>query len=120
MTEQEITELKSAIETVGLTFTKYPKKIEIKIPKVKYPGVYFQIPTDLKSFKLQVFFHQTSISYFEKIKTKGFNTAGEDLSRTIFLNEVKGIPCEAEIEGFLTQALETVKKLGIAHAPELN
>jgi len=111
MTEQEIADVKSAIETVGLTFTKYPKKLEIRIPKVKYPGVYFQIPTDLKSFKLQVFFHQTSIVYFEKIKTKGYNIVAEDLSRTIYLNEIKGIS---------NKALEAVKVLGIANATSIN
>ncbi len=100
--------------------TKYPKKIEIRIPRAKYPGIYFNIPTDLKSFKISISFHHTSIVYFEKIKTKGYNIASEDLSRTIYLNEIKGIPAKEDIEEYLNQALESVKTLGIVHVPQPN
>ena len=54
MTGQEIASIQDAIQNAGLTSTKYPKRLEIKIPRAKFPGIYLSIPTDGKSFKLQV------------------------------------------------------------------
>ncbi len=119
MTKEDIAEVRNAINEVGLNCTKFPKRLEVRIPKVKYPGVYFSIPTDIKSLKIQVYFHQTSFSYFEKIKTTGYTVGGEDLFKIIYLNEVKGIPAQEEIEEYLKEALEKAKSLGIVHIPNI-
>jgi len=115
MTKEEIAEIRDAIEEVGLSSTKLPKKLELKIPRVKYPGVYLNIPTDLKSFKIQVYIHYASFGFLDKINTKGYNTTLSDLYKTIFIKEVKGIPSKEEVEDYLKQALEDIKGLGIVN-----
>ncbi len=118
MTKEEIEELKNVIKELGLNCTKFPKRLEVRIPKVKFPGVYLSIPTDTKSLKLMVYFHQTSFSYLEKIKTTGYTLGGEDLFKTISISEVKGIPAKEETEEYLRQALDKIKSLGIIHVAE--
>lgn len=117
MTKEEIATVKEAAEAVGLSCSKFPKKLEIKIPKVKYPGVYFSIPTDIKSFKVQMYFHQTSFGFFDKANTLGYTTSEEALYKTIFLNEVKGIPTKEDMEQYLNQALEQAKQIGVVSVP---
>lgn len=120
MTATEIATIKDAIKACGLQATKFPKKIEIRIPKAKYPGVYFNIPLDVKSFKIQVYFHQTSFVFFEKVDIKGLTVGGDDLHKTINIIEYKGIPKEEEeITEYLNQALEKAEELNLMAVPSL-
>jgi hypothetical protein len=113
MTVQEIADMQNAIKTVGLNFTKFPKKIEIRLPKAKYPGIYLSIPTDLKSFKLQVYFHQSSFAFVDKLNTKGYVLGGSELDKTFSIKEVKGIPTEEEVVEYINAGLEEAAKIGI-------
>jgi hypothetical protein len=119
MTVQEIASIQGAIENAGLTSTKFTKKIEIKIPRAKFPGMYLCIPTDGKSFKLQVYCHQASFPFFDKLKTRKYTITNVDLDKVFSLSEVKGIPKEEEITAHLNNALEKVVNIGIVRAPEL-
>jgi hypothetical protein len=116
MTEQEIVGVDNALETVGLVYNKFPKKIEVKIPRAKFPGIYLCIPTDGKSFKLQVYCHQSSFAFIDKLNTRGYVMTNADLDKIFSLNEVKGIPTEEEIVEYLNQALEEVVTIGIVRA----
>lgn len=120
MTKEQIADVREAVEAVGLTCSKFPKKLEIRIPKVKFPGVYLNIPTDLKSFKVQMYFHQTSFGFFDKVNTIGFTTGEADLYKTIHLNEVKGIPSKEEMKQHLNQAIEQAKKIGVIASVQQN
>lgn len=117
MTEQEIATMQSALEVVGLSNSKFPKKIEIRIPKARFPGMYLSIPTDGKSFKLQVYCHQSSFAFIDKLITKGYVITNVDLDRVFSLKEVKGIPTEEEVVDYLKQGLEDVVNIGIVRAP---
>lgn len=119
MTGQDIASIQDAIKNAGLSSTKFPKKIEIKIPRAKFPGIYLSIPTEGKSFKLQVYCHQSSFAFMGKLKTIGYAIANIDLDRTFSIKEVKGIPAEEEITEYLNQAMEDVVTIGIVRAPEL-
>lgn len=121
MTSQEIECIQHALETVGLVYNKFPKKIEIKIPKAKYPGIYLCIPTDGRSFKLQVYFQQIGIAFIEKLNTRGFVLAGDDMSKSINLTELKNVPLDEELIDILNAGLEKTTKIGVAKVavPEL-
>ena len=121
MTGQEIASIQNAIENAGLISTKYPKKLEIKIPRAKFPGVYLSMPTDGKSFKLQVYFQQIGLAFIEKLNVRGYVMNGDDMSKTFSLTEVKGVPTEEEIAEYLNQAMENVVNIGIVRAqvPEM-
>jgi len=108
MTQEEIERIQNAIKTTGLKSTKFPKKIEVRIPNAKYPGFYLLIPTDTKSFKLQVFCHQTSMPFLEKLNLKGYALTEEKLHFTFSLIEKKGIPAEDELTSLLEQGLESM------------
>ncbi|MBI9066968.1 MAG: hypothetical protein JEZ09_06725 [Salinivirgaceae bacterium] len=118
MTGQEIVSIQDAIQNAGLNSTKYPKKIEIKIPRARFPGMYLSIPTDGKSFKLQVYCHQASFSFLGKLNTRGYKVDTVDLDKTFSIKEVKGVPSEEEIGDFLNQAMKDVVNIGIVRAPE--
>lgn len=118
MTEQEIASIQNAIKTTGLNFVKFPKKIEIRFPKAKYPGIYLLIPTDLKSFKLQVYCHQTSVGFLDKLNLRGYEIGGGDLHKTFPLKDVKGIPSEEEVIGYLDEALEKAALIGIVRVEQ--
>ncbi|MDA3890194.1 MAG: hypothetical protein PF517_00865 [Salinivirgaceae bacterium] len=119
MTEQEIVSMGNAIENAGLAFTKFPKKLEIKFPKAKYPGMYLSIPTDVKSFKLQVYCHQASFGFMDKLNLRGYKLETGGLHQSFAIKEVKGIPTEEEVAEYLIQGLETAITIGIVRAPEL-
>jgi len=120
MTEQEIASVQNALKVVGLSSTKFPKKIEVRIPRAKFPGIYLSIPTDGKSFKLQVYCHQSSFAFIDKLNTKGYVISNADLDRVFSITEVKGIPTEEEIVEYLDTALIEVVNIGIVRpAPEL-
>jgi len=119
MTGQEVTSIQDAIQNSGLSSTKFPKKLEIKIPRAKFPGIYLSIPTDGKSFKLQVYCHQASFAFIDKLNTRGYTVANVDLDKTFSIKEVKGIPTEDDIAEYLSQAMKDVGTIGIVHAPKL-
>ncbi|MDA3890193.1 MAG: hypothetical protein PF517_00860 [Salinivirgaceae bacterium] len=121
MTGQEIDSIQDAIQNAGLNGTKYPKKVEIKIPRAKFPGIYLSIPTDGKSFKLQVYFQQIGIAFIEKLNIRGYVLTGDDMNKFFSLTEVKGIPTEEKIAEYLSQAMESVVNVGIVRekVPEL-
>lgn len=113
MTEQEVESVVSAIESLELVVKKFPKKLEIKIPRARFPGIYLSIPIDGKSFKLQVYCHQASFAFIDKLNTRGYKMIDVDLDKTFAIKEVKGIPSEEEIVDYLTQALLDVVTIGI-------
>ena len=121
MTGQEVASIQDAIQNAGLTSTKFPKKIEIKIPRAKFPGIYLSIPTSGKSFKLQVYFQQVGIAFIDKLNIKPDALSGDDMHQTFSLNEVKGMPSEEELVELLNDAKEKVVELGIvrAEAPQI-
>lgn len=113
MTTEEIKGIQNAIESAGLKSKKFPKKIEINIPKAKFPGIYLSIPLNVKSFKLQVYCHQSSFAFVEKLNTKGYKIENVDLDKAFAIKEVKGIPTQEEIESYLNEALVEVINIGI-------
>lgn len=117
MTKEEIVTVKETAEAMGLACSKFPKKLEIRIPKVKFPGVYLNIPTNIKSFKVLMYFHQTSFGFFDKVKTTGLTIEEEALSKTISLNEVKGIPTKEDMEIRIQEALDQAKEIGVIAMP---
>lgn len=121
MTGQEISSIQDAIKMVGLSSTKFPKKLEIRIPRAKFPGIYLSIPTDGKSFELQVYFQQVGIAFIEKLSIKPDTLSGDDMSKTFSLAKVKGMPSEEEMVEHLNKALESVVEIGIVRAqvPEM-
>lgn len=119
MTKEEIIDLKGVVEAYGLVCTKFPKKLEIRIPRAKFPGIYLSIPTDGKSFKLQVYFNQMGIAFLDKLNYRSYALAGDDMHKTFSLAEVKGIPTKEEINDYLDAALNEVVSIGIVREPEL-
>lgn len=119
MTKEEIVDLKGAVEAYGLACTKFPKKLEIKIPRAKFPGIYLSIPTDSKSFKLQVYFNQMGIAFLEKLNYRSYTLAGDDMHKTFSLTETKGLPSNEELNDYLNSALNEVVNIGIVREPEL-
>ena len=119
MTGQEVISIQDAIQNLGFSSTKFPKKLEIKIPRAKFPGIYLSIPTEGKSFKLQVYCHPASFAFIGKLNTRGYTVANIDLAKAFSIKEVKGIPNEDEIAEYLSQAMIDVVNIGIVRAPEL-
>jgi len=119
MTKEEIVDLKGVVEELGLGCTKFPKKLEIRIPRAKFPGIYLSIPTDGKSFKLQVYLNQTGLAFLEKLNCRPYTITGDDMHKTFSITETKGIPSHEEINDYLNAALNEVVNIGIVREPEL-
>lgn len=113
MTNQEVAGIQDAIENIGLKSNKFPKKIEIRIPKAKFPGIYLSIPTDAKQFKLMVYCHQSSFAFLDKLNTRGYKVTDVNLDKAFAIKEVKSIPTGDEVENYLKEALDEVVNIGI-------